>query len=127
MSGAENLFYARGELSVDRIEAEIARFWQDLDKSGNPVLDDDLRTAGLDRAALAGIDRENAITVRAGTSGVDTTTAVLLVSLAPSANLIIKDLWKVVLIRIQRRWGADAIGEEKRGEEKRGKEKRGKD
>jgi|KBSMisStaDraftv2_1062788.scaffolds.fasta_scaffold521800_1 hypothetical protein len=115
MPGAENLFYARGELSVGQIEAEIARFWQDFDKSSNPILDADLSAAGLDRAALADIDRENAITVRAGTSGVDPTTAVLLVSLAPSANLIIKDLWeKVVLPRIRRRSGADAIGEEKR-------------
>lgn len=121
MSGAENLFYARGELSVGQIEAEIARFWQDLDKAGNPVLDADLRTAGLDRSALGGVDRENAITVRAGTSGVDTPAVVLIVSLAPSANRIIQDLWKVVLIRIQRRWGADAIGDEKRGKEKRGK------
>ena len=117
MSGAENLFYARGELSVDQIGAEIARFWQDVDKSSNPVLDSDLREAGLDRAALAGVDRENAITVRASTSGVDPTTAVLLVSLAPSANLIIKDLWKVVLKRIRERSGADAIGEEKRGQD----------
>jgi hypothetical protein len=121
MSGAENLFYARGELSVGQIEAEIARFWRDLDKAGNPVLDADLRTAGLDRSALGGVDRENAITVRAGTSGVDTPTVVLIVSLAPSANRIIQDLWKVVLIRIQRRCGADAIGDEKRGKEKRGK------
>ena len=117
MSGAENLFYARGELSVDQIEAEIARFWQDLDKSSHPVLEAELSAVGLDRAALASVDRANAITVRASTSGVDPTTAVLLVSLAPSANLIIKDLWKVVLTRIRQRSGADAIGEEKRGQD----------
>jgi len=118
MSGAENFVYARGELSVDQIEAEIARFWQDFDKSSSPALAADLSAAGIDRAALAGVDREDAITVRAGTSGVDPTTAVLLVSLAPSANLIIKDLWeKVVLPHIRRRSGADAIGEEKRGQD----------
>lgn len=118
MSGAENLVYARGELSVGQIEAEVNRFWQELDTSSNPVLEAELSAAGLDRAALAGVDRENAITVRAGTSGVDPNTAVLLVSLAPSANLIIKDLWeKVVLPRIQRRSGADAIGEEKRSQD----------
>ena len=54
--------------------------------------------------------------MRAGTSGVDPTTAVLIVSLAPSANRIIQDLWKVVLTRIRRRSGADAIGEEKRSQ-----------
>jgi hypothetical protein len=116
MSGTENLFYARGELSVDQIEAGIARFWQDVDKSSNPGLDADLSEVGLDRVALVGIDRENAVTVRAGTSGVDPTTAVLIVSLAPSANRIIQDLWKVVLKRIRDRSGADAIGEEKRSQ-----------
>jgi len=121
MTGAEDLFYARGELSVDQIKAAIARFWQDLDGSDSPALDAELSAAGLDRAALASVDRENAITVRASTSGVDPTTAVLLVSLAPSANLIIKDLWNVVLARIRQRSGADAIGDEKRGKEKRGK------
>ena len=78
MTGAEELFYARGELSVEQIQAEIARFWQDLDNPGGSALDADLRAAGLDRSALAGVDRENAITVRAGTSGVDPTTAVLI-------------------------------------------------
>jgi len=118
MSGAENLFYARGELSVGQIEAEIVRFWQDLDESSNIALEAKQSAVGLDRGALASIDRENAITVRASTSGVDPTTAVLLVSLAPSANLIIKDLWeKVVLPRIRQRSGADAIGEEKRGQD----------
>jgi hypothetical protein len=56
--------------------------------------------------------------VQAGSSGVDPTTAVILVTLAPSANLIIKDLWrKIVLPRIRKRWGDDAIGEEKRSED----------
>jgi hypothetical protein len=81
-------------------------------------LDAELSAAGLDRARLADVDRENAITVRAGTSGVDPTTAVLLVSLAPSANFVIKDAWKkVVLPYIKRRRGEDAIGEEKRGQD----------
>ena len=117
MSGAENLFYARGELSAGQIEAEIARFWQDADKASNPGLDADLSEVGLDRAALAGVDRENAITVGNSMSGVDPTTAVLIVSLAPSANRIIQDLWQVVLKRIRDRSGADAIGEEKRSQE----------
>jgi hypothetical protein len=117
MSGAENLFYAGGRLSADQIKAEITRFWQDADKASNPGLDADLSEAGLDRAALAGVDRENAITVSNSTSGVDPTTAVLIVSLAPSANRIIQDLWKVVLKRIRDRSGADAIGEEKRSQE----------
>jgi len=118
MTGVEELFYVRGQLSADQLQAEIARFWQALNNPGSSALDAELRAAGLDRASFVGVDRENAITVRAGTSGVDPTTAVLLVSLAPSANFVIKDAWKnVVLPYIQRRRGADAIGEEKRGQD----------
>lgn len=118
MSAAEEFVYTRGGLSVDEIQGEIVQFWQILDSPGSPALDDQLSAAGLDRATLADVNRENAIIVRAGTSGVDPTTAVLLVSLAPSANRIIKDLWKkIVLPRIRERWGDDAIGEEKRGQD----------
>jgi hypothetical protein len=118
MSAEEEFVYARGELSVEQIESEIAQFWQILDKPGSPALEADLSAAGLDRATLASVNRENAIIVRAGTSGVDPTTAVLLVTLAPSANLIIKDLWKkIVLPRIRKRWGENAIGEEKRSQD----------
>jgi len=118
MSGAGELFYTYGVLRVDQLQSEIAQFWQVLDNPGLPDLDAELGAAGLDRAALADVDRENAITVHAVTSGVDPPTAVLLVSLAPSANLVIKDLWeKVVLPRIKRRWGVDAVGEEKRSQD----------
>jgi hypothetical protein len=118
MAGAGEFAYARGELSVDQLEAEIAEFWQALDNPGSAALEAELSAAGIDRTALAGLDRESAITVRAVTSGVDPTTAVLLVSLAPSANLIIKDLWEeIVLPRIKRRRGDDAIGEQKRGQD----------
>jgi hypothetical protein len=118
VSAEEEFVYARGELSVEQIESEIAQFWQILDKPGSPALEADLSAAGLDPATLASVNRENAIIVRAGTSGVDPTTAVLLVTLAPSANLIIKDLWKkIVLPRIRKRWGEDAIGEEKRSQD----------
>jgi hypothetical protein len=118
MHGVEVFVYARGELSVDQVQAEIAQFWQAVDNPGSSAMEAELSAAGLDRTTLASIDRTSAITVRVGTSGVDPTTAVLLVTLAPSANRIIKDLWStVVLPRIRRRWGDDAIGEEKRGED----------
>jgi hypothetical protein len=118
MSGDEELVYARGELSVEEIQSAIAQFWQILDNAGDPALEGELREAGLERAMLAGVDRKDAIIVQAGSSGVDPTTAVILVTLAPSANLIIKDLWrKVVLPRILKQRGDDAIGEEKRSDD----------
>jgi hypothetical protein len=118
MSAGEDLVYARGQLSVDEIQSEIAKFWQIFDNQDSPALDDELRAAGLDRAALDGVDRESAIVVHPGSSGMDTSAVVLLVSFAPSANRVIKDLWKkIVLPRIERRWGEDAIGEEKRSQD----------
>ncbi len=118
MTGEEEFAYARGELSAEQIQSEISQFWQILDNQDSAALEAELRAAGLDRAALASIDRENAIIVRARRSGVDTTMAVILVTVAPSVNRVIKDLWKDILLpRIRRRWGEDAIGEEKRGED----------
>lgn len=118
MSGAEEFLYARGELSVDQIQTEIARFWQDLDNPDSSGLKTELSAAGLDLTSLADVDTENAITVRAGASGADPVMAVLIVALAPSANRILKDLWATaVLPRIRKRWGKDAIGEEKRGQD----------
>jgi hypothetical protein len=114
MAGADDFAYARGQLSVGQLQAEIVQFWEDLDNLDSSALEAELSKAGFGRAALAGIDRTSAITVRAGTSGVDPTTAVILVTLAPSANRVIKDLWAtVVLPRIRKRWGEDAIGEDK--------------
>lgn len=118
MAGEEVLVYARGELSVEEIRAQIAEFWHIIDNSGSSDLDADLSAAGLDRGMLAGVSRQDGIAVEAGNSGVDPITAVVLVTLAPSANVIIKDLWrKIVLPRIQKRWGDDAIGEEKRSKD----------
>jgi hypothetical protein len=118
MSGAEEFFYARGELSVDQIQTEIARFWQDLDNPDSSGLKAELSAAGLDLTSLADVDTQNAITVRTGASGTDPITVVLIVALAPSANRIIKDLWETALLpRIRKRRGKDAIGEEKRGQD----------
>lgn len=115
MPVADEIVYSRGELSIDQIEAEIAQFWQELDISTSSMLDSELQAAGLDRAALANVDQRSAITVRPGTSGADPTVVLIIVSLAPSANRVVKDLWATVLLpRIRRRWGDDAIGEEKR-------------
>jgi len=118
MDRAGDFVYAGGTLSAEQVQAEIAQFWQVLDNSGSGALDAELSAAALDRAALAGIDRENAITVHPGRSGADPVTAILVVALAPSANRIIKDLWVTVMLpRIRRRWGDDAVGEEKRGQD----------
>ena len=116
VASAEELFYVRGDLSVDQIHGEIDKFWKELDAHTSTALDSELRSKGIDPAALANVDRRAAITVHAGTSGVDPIGIVIVVSLAPSANRVLKDLWKTVLLpRIKRRWGDEAIRGEKRG------------
>jgi hypothetical protein len=118
MSEAEELVYARGELSVDQLQAEIAQFWQEFHDPPSSALDSELTAAGIDRAALVNVDPRNAISVEARTSGADTTVVLIAVALAPSANRIIKDLWATTLLpRIRRRWGEDAIGKEERGKD----------
>lgn len=119
MPEAEVLVYERGELSVDRLQAEVARFWQDFhDPARSSAVDTELKAAGIDRAAVANVDQQNGITFEATRSGGDTTVVLIAVALAPSANRIVKDLWATVLLpRIKRRWGADAIGQEKRGQD----------
>ena len=116
MPEGEELVYARGELSVDQLQGEIARFWREFHDPASSGLDFELAAASIDRAALANVDQKNAITVKAITSGADPTVVLVAVALAPSANRIVKDLWATVLLpRIQERWGADAIGQKKRG------------
>lgn len=117
MSGTDEIAYSRGELSIERIQKEIARFWKEFNASTSSALVSELEAVGLDRAALGGVDQEDAITVRASASGADPTVVLIIVALAPSANNIVKDLWTTLLLpRIRRRWGEDAIGEEKRGQ-----------
>jgi hypothetical protein len=54
--------------------------------------------------------------LRVGTSGVDPISTLLIITFAPAANRVLKDLWTTVLLpRIRRRWGDDAIGDESRG------------
>ena len=115
MSGAEERSYGRGELSVDEVQAAIGQFWQAVDNRDSSALEE-LRAAGMDLAALVDLDRKTAITVQAGRSGADPIVVTLLITLAPSTNRIVQDVWTVILARIRRRWGEDAIGTEQRSQ-----------
>jgi hypothetical protein len=107
----ENLTYSRGVLSAEQLQSEVSRFWRDWGAS--PELEGELRAAGFNYGALAEIQDSGAITVRVGSSGADPSSVLLIIAFAPAANRVLKDLWKAVLLpRIQRRWGDDAIGEE---------------
>jgi hypothetical protein len=110
----EELIYARGELSVKSLQEEIARFWSDAAVS--PELQAELADAGLRYEASGNSEFTQQITVRAGSSGADPASVVLIISLAPTANRVLKDIWtNIILPRIRRRWGDDAIGSEQPG------------
>ena len=107
----EELIYASGELSAEQLQQEIARFWADLKESEE--LQEEVAAQGLDLATLGDVESEAAIKVRVDSSGADPASVVLIVALAPSANRALKDLWTTILLpRIRRRWGDDAIGDE---------------
>jgi hypothetical protein len=116
VADSDHLVYSRGVLSVAQIQGEIARFWRDLGSSSE--LGAELGSAGFDTDTLVGIRPEDSISVRADSSGADPASVLLIITFAPTANRVLKDLWaKILLPRIQRRWGDDAIGDRKNGRE----------
>jgi hypothetical protein len=115
MSSDDEQVYSKGALSIEQIRTEISIFWHDFDTSNNAALDAELQAAGLDRRMFANVALESALTVQASASGADPTSVLIVVAFAPAANRMVKDLWTTVLLpRIRRRWGEDAIGDERR-------------
>jgi hypothetical protein len=107
---ADQLTYSRGYLSAEQVEHEIARFWADVAASSE--LRAQLVATGLNFETLDKSNLPDAITVRVDSSGVDPVAVSLVIVFAPTANRILKDVWATVLLpRIRRRWGDDAIGE----------------
>jgi hypothetical protein len=103
--------YLRGELSAEQLREEISGFWAEL-KTGSEV-QAEVDGAGLNSGVLNGIERAGEITVRVESSGADPASVLLVIAFAPAANRVLKDLWATVLLpRIRRRWGDDAIGRE---------------
>ena len=72
----------------------------------------ELAAEGIDSAVLREINPTNAMLVSAGPIGVDPLSPSIIIAFAPSAsNNILKNVWSnVILPRISRRWGNDAIG-----------------
>jgi hypothetical protein len=115
MSSDYERFYARGTLSIEQIEAEINKFWRDMEKSDAETLELELQTASFDGLVQGRAELEHAITVQASASGADPTAVLVIITFAPSANRIVKDVWETAILpRIKRRWGEDAVGAEER-------------
>ena len=107
---SEELTYSRGQLSVEQIQQEIAKFWAELETS--PELQAELAATGISREVLRDSNPNDAITVRVDSSGVDPVSVSLIIVFAPAANRVLKDVWTTVLLpRIRRRWGDNAIND----------------
>ncbi len=108
------LIYAHGRLSVESLQDEISRFWADV--AEDPELQAELVAAGLNYTASDNAVFAGQITVRPESSGVDPVSVVLIVSFAPTANRVLKDIWAdIILPRIKRRWGDNAVGDQEHG------------
>jgi hypothetical protein len=104
----EELIYSRGQLSAEQVEEEIGRFWAELSTSSE--LQADLAAKGLESSVVHKINPTDAIHVSVGSSGVDPL-SVLIITFAPTASALLKDVWRAVILpRIRQRWGDDAIG-----------------
>lgn len=104
----EEFIYSRGQLSAEQIQQEIAKFWAELETSS--TLQAELTSAGINPRLLGDSNPSDAITVRVGSSGVDPVSVSLIIVFAPTANRVAKDVWTTVLLpRIRRRWGDNAI------------------
>lgn len=109
------ILYSRGTRSADDVQREIDSFWDAFDH------DDELRKevqdAGIETSELAQVDRQGAISVRVKGAGLDPALVSLVVAFAPAVNAVVVSLWKkVILPRIRRRYGRDAVGPERSSE-----------
>lgn len=107
---AHEFTYSKGELTVEQLQEEISGFWTELQNS--PKLGAEVDAAGLDSRVLSSLGNADPIAVRLDSSGADPASVLLIIAFAPAGNRMLKDLWAtVVLPRIRRRWGDDAIGD----------------
>lgn len=105
------MVYHRGHLSADQIQQEVDEFFAELKTSQEFVAG--ITSNTLTTAELRQVIGTDPIKVKVGSSGLDPLSVSLIVMFAPAANRVAKDLWTTIMLpRIKRRWGDDAIGNE---------------
>jgi len=105
------LCYSRGTRSVDEVQRDVDEFWAEFVEGEE--LRKEVENAGFDVTMLDGVDREGAIRVSARGAGIGSETVAIVVAFAPAINAALISLWvKVLLPRIRRQYGRDAIREE---------------
>jgi hypothetical protein len=105
------LRYSRGTRSVDEVQRDVDEFWTEF--ANGEELRKEVENAGIDVAMLDGVDREGAIRISARGAGIASERVAIIVAFAPIINTALISLWTEVLLpRIRRRYGRDAIREE---------------
>jgi hypothetical protein len=108
MGERQALHYHIGTRTADQLSEDVAEFWRTYDR--DPELRGDVAKAGIDAAAIAEVDRDTSIRFSED-AGLDPLTVTLIVTFAPVAATVTRDLWtKVILPRIERRWGNGSVG-----------------
>src|SRR5438552_12518786 len=106
------IWYVRGTRSADEVQREIDEFWAEF--AASEQLRKEVGEAGIDPADLARLDPSTAIRTRVHGAGIGPDGVALVVAFAPIVNTAVISLWnKVILPRIRRRYGSDAIRPER--------------
>jgi hypothetical protein len=109
------LVYARGTRSADEVQREVDSFWDAFEHDGE--LRQEVQDAGIELSELDAVNRQGGITVSVRGAGLDPALVSLIVAFAPAVNTVAVSLWKKVLLpRIRRRYGRDAVGHERPSE-----------
>ena len=102
----------KGDLTRQKLEESLDEIWTEL--ATNPDARAEAVQAGLDVDAIGHISRGAAITVEKTSAGFGPET--ILIAFLPVVAKITTDIWeKLILPRLQQRYGLDAL-EKKKGE-----------
>ncbi len=106
------LRYGMGTRPVEGLREDLIDFWAAAEQQ--PELQERLVAHGLDISSVSDADRQSLIDVRNDGMGFEPGAVELVIALAPTANVVLIDVWRrVVLPWVQARRGEDALGEPK--------------
>lgn len=107
----DKTYKLNGDITPDDVAAEVARALQDL--QNDSALRDRLSSEGIDIATIGETKLSEIIAVRSPESGFAAET--VFIAFLPLAVKVATDIWsKLILPRLERKYGADALMEVKR-------------
>jgi hypothetical protein len=105
------LRYRSGTRSAEQLHGEVDDFWDEYET--DVTVREAVAAEGIDVASLDPLDRRRLISFREDGAGLDPLTVGIIVKFVlPVSSSVAIGLWqKVLLPRIERRWGGGAVGE----------------